>query len=167
MKATKNNHPVCHISAHFAGWAEKRSLRAACSCDSQYLRIDIFPQCDICYLGCQLKWEDGWNVKPFPACSIVQLSLVAHLLYGFLQVICQAWQAPYYFLPFDCPLCHSATLLLCHVISLILLTSSEQYLAICNSSNVSCQKMVPGNRVWEREGKLKSENKRLSKRKKR
>lgn len=53
-------------------------------------------------------------------------------------------RAPYYFLPFDCPLCHGATLLSCHVISLILLTSSEQYLVICNGGNVSCQKMVPG-----------------------
>lgn len=55
--------------------------------------------------------------------------------------------------------CHfdSATLLSCHVINLILLTSSEQYLVICNGGNVSCQKMVPGNRVWERERTLKCE----------
>lgn len=116
---------------------------------------------------CQLKWEDDWNAKPFPACSIVQLSHVARLLCGSFQVICQASRAPYYFLPFDCPLCHGATLLSCHVISLILLTSSEQYLVICNGGNVSCQKMVPGNRVPERQRKLKWENKRLSERKRR
>ena len=134
-----------------------RSLLAACSCDSPFPCVDIFPQCDTFYLRCQLKWEDSWNAKPFPACSIVELSHVARLLYDFLQVICQAWRAPYYFLPFDCPLCHSATLLSCHVINLIHLTSSEQYLVICNGGNVSCQKMVPGNRVWERERKLKWE----------
>lgn len=127
MKATKNNRKVCCVSAHFVGCVEMKSfcLLTACNCDSHWLCLDIFfQQWDMCYLGCQLKWEDSWNAKPFPACSIVKLSLVARLLCGFLQVICQARQATYYFLPFDCPLCPGATLLQCHVIGLILLTSS-------------------------------------------
>lgn len=54
----------------------------------------------------------------------------------------------------DCPLCQSATLLSCHVINLILLTPSEQYLAIYNGGNVFCHKMVLGKKVWESERKL-------------
>lgn len=66
----------------------------------------------------------------------------------------------------DCPLCQSATLLSYHVINLILLTPSEQYLAIYNGGNVFCHKMVLGKRCG-RARESYSENKRVSNRKRR
>lgn len=158
LKATKHKHQVCHISAHSAGSGSwNGSLLAA-------LQLWFTPSSQRCFSavwhmlsGMSAEMRRGPKCKAISCLFYCKAQPCCLPIVWLPQVICQAWQAPYYFLTFDCPLCHSTTLLLCHVISLILLTSSERYLAIYNGGNVSCQKMVPGNGMWETQRKLKWE----------
>lgn len=97
--------------------------------------------------GCQPKWEDGWNAKPFPLwSSATSLTYWNAFSTSYLSGPCKH---PIISNHFTVP--SAMALHFCHAMWSIpfFWHAGKSYLMISKGGNVSCQRRLPENRVQE------------------
>lgn len=133
-----------------------RTSLSYCSCDSPNSHRDNPPltptptpsrRCDIRHPGCQQKWEAGWNAKPFPLwSSVTSLAYWNAFSTSYLSGPCKHPIISNHF-----PVRSATALHFSHAMWSIpfFWHPGKSYLMISKGGNVSCQRRLPENSVWE------------------